>query len=56
MGKWPRSPLTNITGVSGRAISQALLNGLQDAQALAELARGRLCEPARRTGASNARD
>jgi len=33
---------TDITGVSGRAILQALLDGQQDPQQLAELARGRL--------------
>jgi len=36
------SVATDITGVSGRAILQALLDGQQDPQALAELARGRL--------------
>jgi transposase len=33
---------TDITGVSGRAILQALLAGQQDPEALAELARGRM--------------
>jgi len=36
------SVATDITGVSGRAILQALLDGQQDPQRLAELARGRL--------------
>ena len=36
------SVATDITGVSGRAILQALLDGQQDPQQLAELARGRL--------------
>lgn len=36
------SVATDITGVSGRAILQALLDGQQDPQALVELARGRL--------------
>jgi transposase len=36
------SVATDITGVSGRAILQALLAGQQDPEALAELARGRM--------------
>jgi transposase len=36
------SVATDITGVSGRAILQALLEGQEDPQQLAELARGRL--------------
>jgi transposase len=36
------SVATDITGVSGRAILQALLEGQQDPERLAELARGRL--------------
>jgi transposase len=36
------SVATDISGVSGRAILQALLDGQQDPQRLAELARGRL--------------
>ena len=36
------SVATDITGVSGRAILQALLDGEEDPQALAELARGRM--------------
>jgi transposase len=36
------SVATDITGVSGRAILQALLDGQEDPQALAELARGRM--------------
>ncbi len=36
------SVVTDITGVSGRAILNALLQGQQDPQVLAELARGRL--------------
>ena len=36
------SVATDITGVSGRAILQALLDGQEDPQVLAELARGRM--------------
>jgi len=36
------SVLTDITGVSGRAILQQLLDGVQDKAALADLAKGRL--------------
>jgi transposase len=36
------SVATDITGVSGRAILQALLDGEEDPEVLAELARGRM--------------
>ncbi len=36
------SVATDITGVSGRAILQALLEGQEDPEQLAELARGRM--------------
>ncbi len=38
------SVITDITGKSGRAILNALLQGEQDQQVLAELARGRMRE------------